>query len=384
MPFLKKAQSLQPWLSQKYRALHMIPEIGFELPKTIAFLKEELDAMGVAHRDCAGGILAELPATVPDAPVVALRADMDALPVTECTGLPHCSSHKGRMHACGHDAHMTCALGALKLLSGESERNAALRVLFQPAEETVGGAEPMIKDGALDGVSRALCLHVATYVLAGQIGVNHGVARGASNELFVDVHGKGSHGAYPHLGIDVIAGGAQVVSALQTIVSREVSPFDSAVVTIGQFVAGTAGNVIPETAHIEGTIRTLRPETRAYVCKRIPEIIQQVASALRLTADVQIVGSYPALYNAASESARVCRLGAELLGEENVIVPEFPQLGVDDFSYITQEVPGCYVDLGCARANEAPEPLHSPRLAPDESCLAVGAALIAAYALDGE
>lgn len=381
MLFLKKAQSLQPWLSQVYRSLHKIPELGRELPKTKALVKRELDSMGIKYRECAGGILAELPAGK-GKPIVALRADMDALPVTEKTGLPHSSIHPGKMHACGHDAHMTCALGALKLLSGEDERSATLRIMFQPAEETTGGADLMIKDGALDGVSRAICLHIASYILAGQIGVITGPTRGSSDDFYITIHGRGSHGGYPHLGIDVITGAAQIVSTLQTLISRETNPFDSAVITIGKLDAGTAPNVIPDTAHLAGTIRALRQPTREYICHRMREVVTQVASAMRMSAEIAFDPSYPALFNDAGESERVRKVGVELLGAENVITPEFPQLGVDDFAYVTQKVPGCYVDLGCGRVNETPEPLHSPKLFPDESCLAVGAALIAAYTLD--
>lgn len=375
----KKAQTIQPWLTGVHQALHRIPELDRDLPETTAYVAECLDEMGVPHCPCAGGLVAEL-AGAPGAPVVALRADMDALPVTEATGLPQASCHAGKMHACGHDAHMTCALGALRLLRGEDKRAATLRVLFQPAEETDGGAAKMIEAGALDGVSSALCLHVASSLEVGQIGVISGPARGASDMFNVTLRGRGCHGAYPHLGADVVAGGAQIISALQLLVSRETSPLDSAVLTVGRFAAGTARNIIPDSARFEGIVRTLNPATRARTTARVRELVEGMAAALRLSAEVEFIEGYPALINDAEVAEAVRRAGTRELGAENVITPPCPQLGVDDFACIAERVPGCYVDLGARRPGGAEEPLHSPRFYPDEGCLPVGAALIAAWA----
>ncbi|OON88614.1 MULTISPECIES: M20 metallopeptidase family protein [unclassified Pyramidobacter] len=375
----KKAQTIQPWLTEVHQALHRIPELDRDLPETTAYVTERLDEMGVPHFACAGGLVAEL-AGEPGAPVVALRADMDALPVTEATGLPQASRHAGKMHACGHDAHMACALGALRLLRGEGKRAATLRVLFQPAEETDGGAAKMIEAGALDGVSSALCLHVASSLAVGQIGVISGPARGASDMFNVTLRGRGCHGAYPHLGADVVAGGAQIISALQLLVSRETSPLDPAVLTVGRFAAGTARNIIPDSAGFEGIVRTLDPATRARMAARVRELVGGMAAALRLSAEVEFIEGYPALINDAEVAEAVRRAGARELGAENVIAPPCPQLGVDDFACIAERVPGCYVDLGARRPGGAEEPLHSPRFYPDEGCLPVGAALIAAWA----
>ena len=375
----KKAQTIRPWLTEVHQALHRIPELDRDLPETTAYVAERLDEMGVPHFACAGGLVAEL-AGEPGAPVVALRADMDALPVTEATGLPQASHHAGKMHACGHDAHMACALGALRLLRGEGKRAATLRVLFQPAEETDGGAAKMIEAGALDGVSSALCLHVASSLAVGQIGVISGPARGASDMFNVTLRGRGCHGAYPHLGADVVAGGAQIISALQLLVSRETSPLDPAVLTVGRFAAGTARNIIPDSAGFEGIVRTLDPATRARMTARVRELVEGMAAALRLSAEVEFIEGYPALVNDAEVAAAVRRVGAAELGAENVITPPCPQLGVDDFACIAERVPGCYVDLGARGPGGAEEPLHSPRFYPDEGCLPVGAALIAAWA----
>ena len=375
----KKARTIQPWLTEVHQALHRIPELGRDLLETTTYVAERLDEMGVPHFACAGGLVAEL-AGEPGGPIMALRADMDALPVTEATGLPQASRHAGKMHACGHDAHMTCALGALRLLRGEGKRATTLRVLFQPAEETDGGAAKMIEAGALDGVSSALCLHVAPSLEVGQIGVISGPARGASDMFNVTLRGRGCHGAYPHLGADVVAGGAQIISALQLLISRETSPLDPAVLTVGRFAAGTARNIIPDSAEFEGIVRTLNPATRARTTARVRELVEGMAAALRLSAEVEFVEGYPALINDAEVAEVVRRVGARELGAENVITPPCPQLGVDDFACIAERVPGCYVDLGARRPGGAEEPLHSPRFYPDEGCLPVGAALIAAWA----
>ncbi len=374
----KKAQTLQPWLSQIYRSLHKIPEIGRDLPETIAFVEARLDEMDVPHRRCAGGILAELSAG-DGKPTVALRADMDALPVDEETGLPWKSLHQGKMHACGHDAHTTCALGALKLLSGESQRAASLRVLFQPDEEGNGGAEKMISDGALDGVSASLGLHVSSAYPTGTIAALSGRARAASDMFSVTLRGRGCHGAYPHLGVDVIAGGAQIISALQTLVSRETDPLDSVALTVGRFEAGRARNVIPDAARFDGIIRTLTPQSRERCRARLREIVSGVAQALRMRAEIEIVPSYPPVINDPAESAFVRAVAASMLGEENAVVPECPQMGVDDFAYLAERTPGCYAELGCRAPEQPAEPLHSPRFFPDENCLPVGAALTAQW-----
>ncbi len=374
---LKKAQTLQPWLTEIYRSLHKIPELGRDLPETIAFVSSKLDEMGVAYRPCAGGLLAELPAGE-GKPIVALRADMDALPVDEDTGLPWASTHEGKMHACGHDAHTTCALGALKLLSGETSRSATLRVLFQPDEEGKGGAKFMIDDGALDGVTSALGLHVAPAYETGKIAAISGRARAASDTFSVTLHGRGCHGAYPHLGIDTIVGGAQIIGALQSIVSRETDPLDSVALTVGHFEAGRAGNVIPESAKFNGILRTMTPQKREECRTRLREMITSVAQAFRLGAEITITPSYPPVINDESETDFVRATTAALLGAENFVTSP-PQMSVDDFAYIAECVPSCYAELGCRATGQAEESLHSPRFFPDENCLAIGAAFTARW-----
>lgn len=376
--YYEKAKALMPWLSGIYRSLHKIPETGRDLPETTAFVEKQLDEMNVPHRRCAGGILAELSAG-DGKPVAALRADMDALPVDEQTGLPWKSCHAEKMHACGHDAHTTCALGALKLLAGEADRAASLRVLFQPDEEGDGGAKPMIDDGALDGVIAALGLHVSSEYPVGSVAAISGRARASSDMFSVTLRGRGCHGAYPHLGIDTVAGGAQIVSALQTLVSRETDPLDSVVLTVSHFEAGRARNVIPDTARLDGIIRTLTPESRERCRARFREIVTDMAKALRMEAEITVIPSYPPVINNPAETEFLKKSAAAELGAEHVFVPGFPKMGVDDFAYIAEKVPGCYAELGCRGQGQPFEPLHSPRFYPDENCLPAGAAVIAAW-----
>ncbi|MGI6074780.1 MAG: M20 metallopeptidase family protein [Pyramidobacter sp.] len=374
----EKAQTLKPWLSEIYRSLHRIPELGRDLPQTIAFIESCLDDLKVPYRRCAGGILAQLSAGA-GKPVVALRADMDALPLDEATGLPWASRHAGKMHACGHDAHVTCALGALKLLSGESALSASLRVLFQPDEEGDGGAAAMIADGALESVSAALGLHVSSEYPVGTLAALPGRTRASSDMFTVVLHGRGCHGAYPQMGVDTVAGGAQIVGALQTLVSRETDPLDSVVLTIGHFEAGRARNVIPERARFDGIIRTLTPQSRERSRARFKEIVSGMAAALRMSAEITVIPSYPPIVNDRGETAFFLRAAASVVGESGIAVPEFPKMGVDDFAYLAEKVPGCYAELGCRGENQAQEPLHNPRFYPDEGCLPVGAAAIAAW-----
>lgn len=374
----EKAQTLQPWLSEIYRSLHQIPELGRELPETLAFVDARLDELKVPHRRCAGGILAQLPAGA-GKPVVALRADLDALPLDEETGLPWASRHAGKMHACGHDAHVTCALGALKLLREEKELAASLRVLFQPDEEGDGGAASMIADGALEGVSAALGLHVSSDYPVGTLAALPGRTRASSDMFTVVLRGRGCHGASPHMGVDTVAGGAQIIGALQTLVSRETDPLDSVVLTVGHFEAGRARNVIPDRARFDGIIRTLTPRSRERSRARFKEIVSGLSSALRMSAEITVIPSYPPVINDRGETALFLRTAASVAGEKGIAVPEFPKMGVDDFAYLAEKVPSCYAELGCRGENQPQEPLHSPRFCPDEGCLPVGAAAIAAW-----
>lgn len=377
---LQRAQKLQSWLTERFRQLHQVPELDRALPKTTSLITQWLDEESIEWHCCADGIVAELKGSG-SRPAVALRADMDALPITEETGLPWASKHVGQMHACGHDAHVTCALGALKLLK-EMTLPGPFKVLFQPAEETDGGAKPMIKAGALKDpdVAAALCLHVAPSLTTGTVMFSGGKTCAASNGFDIVLKGRGSHGASPHLGIDVVTISSQIVSALQQIVSRSTAPTDGAVVTIGSFHAGTARNVIPSEARLEGILRTLTPQTRQDHQKRIETLVCTMAQSMGAQAEVTFFESYPALINDETLANHVTLLARQLLGHESVLPLDATSMGVDDFAYICEEVPGCYVQLGCnAPEKKERHSLHSPFFCIDETCLPVGAALIAAF-----
>ncbi len=376
MDLLNRARDLSPWLEELYCQFHRIPELDRDLPKTLEALKARLEEIGVEYRPCAGGLLALLGADLPG-PGIALRADMDALPVTEASGVAYCSEHPGKMHACGHDAHMTFALGALRLLKEESLAG-PVAVLFQPAEETDGGAKAMIDAGALKApqIGAALCLHVAPAYSVGEVAVKAGKSCAASDMFDLTLRGRGSHGAQPDQGVDTIAIGAQIVTALQQIVSRNTAPQDSAVVTVGRFDAGTARNVIPAETRIEGILRTLDAATREAHRRRIVAIATGIAEAMGAQAEISFVQGYPALINDDAMSALVQGCGAELLGAGAVKTQEPPTMGVDDFAYLCQAVPGCYVHLGCSAPQGQDRPaLHSPKFRVDLNCLPLGAAL---------
>lgn len=382
MTTLERVGELQPWLSQMYRTLHQIPELDRQLPETLSVLNTALDKMGIEHRSCAGGVVAVLGSDLPG-PGIAVRADMDALPVSEDSGAVCPSKHPGKMHACGHDAHTTISLGVLKLLK-DFDLPGPLAVLFQPAEETGGGAALMIAAGALDcpKIGAGLCLHVSPKFTTGSFGVMSGMSAAASDMFNIVLHGKGCHGAHPDAGIDTIAIGAQIVTALQQIISRNTSPTDSAVITIGHFVSGTARNVIPETTLMEGILRTLLPATRAAHRERIRRTAVGIAEAMGATAEVKFMEGYPALYNDLAMTDMVRHVGTDLLGAEKVITEDAPSMGVDDFAYIAEKVPGCYFDLGCSASdNTLRASLHSPKFLLDEKCLSIGVAVMSECAL---
>lgn len=371
---LSQYKNLLEPLKVTRHTLHAHPETGRSLPLTTLILQNVLNLLDIPVKNCGDGFIAEL-SPRGDAPLLALRADMDALPVHEETGCAWSSENDGFMHACGHDVHMTCALGALAFLSKSSSRKAGLRVLFQPDEEGDGGAERMIDDGALEGVSNALCLHVAPALKVGTFGLMSGAVRGAGNMFDVELSGKGAHGAYPDTGIDALAGGAQIVSALQTMISREVSPLDPAVVTVGKFIAGNVRNVIPDKVRFEGIMRTMSQSTREFCVRRLQEIIRSMAAGFRLDAEITMRESYPALINDREETELVAS-AASKIDPGSVVRLERAQMGVDDFAYIAQQVPSCYVDLGCITSGEKYEPLHSPRFLPSDESILYGTSLI--------
>ena len=375
------------WMVDIRRRLHRIPERGFAEVKTQQVIMETLDALGIPYTTERTWVVGVIEGALPGQ-VVALRADMDALPLEEPEGLPFRSEHPGMMHACGHDAHMTMVLGAAKVLMGMRDRlPGTVKLLFQPAEETDGGAEPMVQRGVMENphVDRVYGLHVQTYLPVGVIETRAGTLNASTDDVELTIHGRSSHGAYPESGADAIVCAAQVITSLQTLVSRNVSPLASAVLSLGMISGGTAGNIICDRVSLRGTLRTANGEIRAMMKRRIAEVASGVAAAMGCTAEVCITSGYAALVNDEAEAGRVMRVGARLLGEKNVVRKAAPSMGGEDFSFFCERVPGAFFHLGCVKKEDMPAPLlHSRDFHLDEDCLTVGAMMHVALVLDGQ
>ncbi|MDH6142179.1 amidohydrolase [Kitasatospora sp. GP30] len=395
MDLRESAAALQPDLIALRRDLHAVPELGLRLPRTQRLLLAALD--GLPLEVTRGRELDSVTAVLRgagDGPTVLLRADMDALPVPERPqpGGP-VSSIPGRMHACGHDLHMAILVGAVRLLA---ERRAELPgdvvFMFQPAEETDGGAQLMIDEGLLTAagedrpVAAAYALHVFSSRLpTGQVAVRHGTAMAAADQLRVVVRGRGGHGSAPYAALDPVPAACEAVTALQTAVTRSFSIFDPVVVTVGTFHAGEVPNVIPDEARFTAIVRTFSPAARERAMAVLPPVVHGVAAAHGLTADVEYHRGYPVTANHPQHADRVAETVRTLLGGDRLTEVEHPQAGSEDFSYVLQQVPGAYFFLGALLPGRelATAPYnHSPEAAFDESVLADGAALLAALALN--
>ena len=365
------------------RRIHEHPELDFDLPHTAGIIEAELSALGIPSRRCAQtGVIGVLQGSG-TGPAVGLRADMDALPVREESGCSFASKIPGVMHACGHDIHVAGALGAARLLARRREKFAGSVVfLFQPAEETSGGALPMIREGALDSprVEAVFAFHCSPDLAAGTIGVAPGRFRAASDMLDFRITGIGCHGAEPQRGIDAVLAAAHVVCALQHAVSRMTDPNDSAVLTVGEIYGGTARNIVADCVTMKGILRTLSPATRARLLSRVGEIAGGVASALGAECAIAHSPGYPCLVNDAALTELVATCATGVIGGENVRVIREPSMGVDDFACFLERAPGSYFLLGTA-GSPAAAPLHSPRFDPDEGAIPVAAAVCAATCL---
>ena len=376
-----EAKRIAPWMVETRRALHRVPEGGFSEFKTQAFLLEQLKALGIPCETGRTWIVGRIDGAHPG-PTVALRAEMDALPVAEPEGCPFRSAHEGWMHACGHDMHMSIQLAAAKMLNARKDSlRGSVRLLFQPAEETVGGAEPMVAAGVMEGVDAVYGLHVQPYLRVGQIDTRPGCLNGSTDELRIAVEGVSGHAARPEQAVDAIVCAAQLISALQTVVSRSASPLQPAVLSLGTIRGGEAPNVICDRVDIEGTLRTCDPEQRAHLKQRIREICDGIAAACGAKVELDIITGYCALINTASEAERVLRLGGRLLGSENALLRPDISMGGEDFSYFVEKVPGAFWHLGCSERLPAAA-LHNRELVIDERCFPIGAAMQCALVLD--
>lgn len=384
---------LEPYVIEQRRWFHRHPEVSLHETGTTEHICEQLDLLGIPwERPCETGVVATLRGTAADAydqdgsprRRLLMRADIDALPVTELTELPFASCNDGVSHACGHDCHAAMLLGALKGLSTMTDAlHGEVRAVFQPAEEVSEGARAMVKAGVTDGVDGCFGIHIWSEVPSGKVSCEPGPRMANTDWWRIDVTGKTCHGALPHRGSDAIVAGAAIVEELQTIVSRSVSPFEPAVITVGEFHGGSARNVVAGTAWLEGTVRTFDDETHA----RIPLLMQRVAeeTAMALGCEAHVtqydLGSW-AVVNDAHASKLAWRAARKVLGPDSIGRYRGSMPG-EDFSEYLFKAPGVFVFLGCSDpAAGSTWPQHSPRYNPDEGVLVNGTLLGAQYAVD--
>lgn len=378
---LSNANAILPRLVEIRRRLHQHPELGFQEHETADYIAGLLASLGLKPRTGVGktGVVADIGS---GCPIVALRADMDALPIHEENDVPYASRNPGVMHACGHDVHMACLVGAAMLLREHTFRG-TVRLIFQPSEEGqddegLSGAMRMVAEGVMDGVSAVFGMHVDDEAYAGTAGVRPGPVMAAADAFRIVVRGQGSHGAYPHKGVDPILLAAQVVVALNHVVARRISPLDSGVISIGSIHGGTKSNIIPAEVEIKGTVRSFTPAVRDALFAGIRRACE-VARALGGDYDLAIQDGYPPTVNDPELTRLAQRVGHELLGERFGDQPV--EMGAEDFSIFAAKAPGCYLRLGVRGPGQAVRAIHTSRFDVDESALAVGAALFAALAL---
>ena len=370
----QELSAIMPEVIALRRALHRHPEVGGEEVWTKATLVSLLETLGAEIHEFADchGVMAIL--RNGEGRCIAVRADMDALPVTENTGLDFASEMPGRMHACGHDAHMALAIGSCMWLSQNKDKwRGTVKYLFEPAEETYGGGQLMVKQGCMNDpkVDCVIGQHMNPAYAPGVMFAKAGFVSGSSDEIKIYVRGKNAHGAYPEAGVDAIVMAAQIVTALQTLVSRTISPFDPAVVTIGEIHGGKANNVICEQVFLHGTLRTLSPETRQKLKDGIVRTAKGVAQAMGGDAEVEILPGYGAVYNDDRYYAVVQAAAGEIIGKEKIVTRAAPSLGVESFCYFVENTPGVYYDIGCGIGTA----LHTDTFTVDETCLLPGVAL---------
>jgi hippurate hydrolase len=395
-PLLDEARGIQDEVVDIRRRLHRRPEIGLQLPWTQRLVVEELERLGLEPR--LGESITSVTSMIDGArpgPTIVLRADMDALPVHENTGLDFASEVNGAMHACGHDTHVAMLLGAARLLV-ERREDLAGRVLlmFQPGEEGLGGARTMLEEGLLDvppqgrdgfgPVTGAFAIHTMNRYVGGTIRLRPGALLASSDTIRITVRGRGGHASAPHLATDPIVIAAEIVTALQTAVTRRLNVFDPGVITIAQIVAGTTSNIIPETAFLHGTMRAVSAATRERLEGIVRQVAEGVAAAHGAAAEVAIEPGYPVTVNDADFAAFVEGIAAELVGAEQSTTMPAPVMGAEDWSYVLERVPGAMAFLGGLGPGEVPGVApdnHSDRVVFDENVMPIGVALHVAVAL---
>ncbi|WP_157018533.1 M20 aminoacylase family protein [Mesorhizobium xinjiangense] len=351
MPILNRAAELQEEVAGWRRTIHSNPELLFDLFETSAFVAEKLAEFGcdeVATGIAKTGVVGVIRGRLGSGPTVGLRADMDALPIMEASGVPHASQNAGKMHACGHDGHTAMLLGAAKYLAETRNFKGSVAVIFQPAEEGGGGGNVMVKEGMMErfDIERVFGMHNEPGLPVGQFATRPGPIMAATSEFTIKIKGKGGHAAFPHQTVDPIVIASQIVGAMQTVASRSTDPVEAIVVSVTKFHAGDAYNVIPEVAEIAGTVRTLRTENADLAEERIRAIVDNVAKAGGGRADIQYERNYPVTFNHAEETEFAATAAREVAGEGNVDTTMSAMMGGEDFSYMLEARPGAFIFVG--------------------------------------
>ncbi len=361
-----------------YRHLHHYPELSGQEKETQAYILEKCAEMGIETQIYQGqnAVVGLIRGGHPGK-TIALRADMDALPIMEKTGQGFASCREGVMHACGHDAHMAIALGAAQILNlNRQSLHGNVKLFFEPQEETKGGGKDMVAAGCLENphVDAVIGLHMNPDFPLGTIYTKPEAVSGSSTDIRVEIIGKACHGAYPERGIDAIVIGAQVILALQTLISRNISPFEAAALSFGEISGGTASNVVCEKLNLHGTLRALSKQAEGYLRQRIIETVQGICAANGAAGEVVFRDSYQSVYN----DPTLHRILEACAPKEKLIIRKNPSLGVESFSFFIEQTPGLYYDLGCGKGT----PIHTDTFQIDEDVLEIGAALQAAIAMN--
>jgi amidohydrolase len=371
-------RSLREQLVELRRAIHREPELAFQEKRTAEKLERALRAVGVTdfRRVADTGIVARVPGTKGGAPAIAIRGDIDALPIGEETGLPFASQTAGVMHACGHDVHATWAVGAAALLAAKPASGDTLIVL-QPAEEVGRGASAVLESGALDDVAAIFGGHVDRRFEVGQVVADPGSLAASADTFEIEIVGQGAHAARPHEARDPIVAAAALVSAIQTIVARKLNPATPGVVTVGQISAGNAPNVIPDRARLSGTIRAVEPMSRKLMIEELKRIANSIAEAHGVTANVAIPEGTPPLVNPEKGAAWSREAVSRVLGKNALVPLGFLNLAGEDFAYYLERMTGCFLRIGAREAGGVAIPAHSPRFYPAEESIFIGSAVLA-------
>ena len=375
MPVINRIAAIHDEMTAWRRDIHAHPELGFEEERTAAVVAEKLESFGIpVHRGLAKTGVVGVLEGAPGERAIALRADMDALPILEAGDAPHRSTNDGTMHACGHDGHTTMLLGAARYLAETRNFAGTVYFVFQPAEEGLGGGEAMVTEGLFERfpAEAVYGMHNWPGLAAGEIAVRTGPMMAACDEFEITVEGTGAHGAMPHLGIDPIVAAAQIVTGLQSIVARTMDPLEAGVVSVTKIHGGDAFNVIPQAVELAGTVRTFKPEVRETIAAGIERIATSTAAALGARANVTVEGRFPATVNTAEETARAEAAAQAVVGAERVHNDLAPCMGSEDFAYMLRARPGSYVWIGNG-AGAGGCFLHNPGYDFNDEVLPVGA-----------